>query len=99
LITAHSKAGTAKVRVTQRSVAWVSYPAGAYQRWHHLHHGQGEPTQLPRARGLPFGAFLGPWPDRVELEVEHLERVDRGSYVREKVSYADVERLARFGQG
>jgi hypothetical protein len=50
-----------------------------------------DPAKLPKAVDIPFGAFLGPWPDRVELEVEHLERVDCGNYVREKVSYAVAE--------
>jgi len=35
-----------------------------------------------------IGGFLGHWPDRVDRDLEHLERVDCGSYVREKISYA-----------
>lgn len=52
---------------------------------------EGERTQLPKALVLPFAAFVGPWPDHVELDVEHLERVDCGSYIREKISYAVAE--------
>lgn len=50
-----------------------------------------EPTRRPSEVDVPFSVFLGPWPERVELEVEHLEQVDCGSYVREKVSYAVAE--------
>jgi len=49
---------------------------------------EGAPNQLPGPAGVPFGTFLGPWPDPVDLEVEVLERVDCGSHVREKASYA-----------
>lgn len=49
---------------------------------------EGAPNQLPGPAGVPFGTFLGPCPDAVDLEVEVLERVDCGSYVREKASYA-----------
>jgi dienelactone hydrolase len=44
-----------------------------------------------RARDVRLRALLGPLPDRVTLEVERLERVDCGAYVREKISYAVAE--------
>ena len=37
---------------------------------------------------MSLNTFLGPWPDPVDLEADLLERVDCGSYVREKLSYA-----------
>lgn len=47
--------------------------------------------QPHRALDVRLRALLGPWPDRVELEVEHLERVDCGAYFREKIGYAVAE--------
>lgn len=38
--------------------------------------------------GAAFGEFLGPWPEPVALELQHLEQVDCGRYVREKINYA-----------
>jgi len=49
---------------------------------------RGSPTQPNRASAVSLNAFLGPWPDPVDLEADLLERVDCGSYVREKLSYA-----------
>jgi dienelactone hydrolase len=45
-----------------------------------------------------IAAFLGPFPSRVELDVEEMEQVDCGSYIRWKVRYsvAPGERVAAF---
>jgi len=44
-----------------------------------------------QAMDVTVRALLGPWPEPVDLAVELVERVDCGSYVREKISYAVTE--------
>lgn len=51
----------------------------------------GEEVRGSSPGGIAFREFLGPWPEPVEFKVRHLEHVDCGSYVREKISYADVD--------
>jgi hypothetical protein len=57
---------------------------------------------MATAAGSPsiesIAAFLGPFPSRVELDVEEMEQVDCGSYIRWKVRYsvAPGERVAAF---
>lgn len=46
----------------------------------------------------PIAALLGPFPARVELDVEEMEQVDCGSCIRRKVRYslAPGERVTAF---